>query len=463
MKRLKQLTKLKLKLPKSTTIGIEHSDLVEFRDNKVFDNFLKIGIEKLSKIIKEAKFNSKFSEEELILRLNENVNCFDTPHLLDTFITIYSNGPWELSLSGNIFYQAGGLGRYSFGYNPEFLINKMKKDFFSMDQTNLSLIKFDLLKELESKIGSTRVNSSYYKYSFFQTELETFNYFFKLINENTNKNLKEKKFKSVKKIIFKKSLIQNRLLNFNDDDFILIDCNNHDDLEKIFKHIKKKRIYIEACFIDSLVGVNEFIDPDFYLDLYDRLKENNSLIIVDSSNTSLRANGNLSIIDNPGFAGLPMPDIELFSNSLTSGSFPLLIAGLNEEIVNIIFQQTSLNNQYSLLVAKKVLSSFDQEVKENIINTGSYLNDKFINLVEKFPEYIIDVKLSGLFINCLFKSNINLEKFEGIIFTLNKSGLKVSKGNNNSIQITPWFYADKKEIDLIIKILEKVLYSELFL
>jgi 4-aminobutyrate aminotransferase-like enzyme len=92
--------------------------------------------------------------------------------------------------------------------------------------------------------------------------------------------------------------------------------NDINSLKAAFATAEKHNMHVEALYMEPVMGEGkpgETLQRSFY-DAARRLtKEHHSLLIIDSIQAALRAQGSLSICDYPGFADAEAPDMETYA------------------------------------------------------------------------------------------------------------------------------------------------------
>jgi acetylornithine/succinyldiaminopimelate/putrescine aminotransferase len=72
------------------------------------------------------------------------------------------------------------------------------------------------------------------------------------------------------------------------------------------------------------------ITREFYDEARKLTSDRETFLIVDSVQAGLRATGELSLVDWPGFGTCDPPDFEVFSKALNGGQFPLSVVAFSE-------------------------------------------------------------------------------------------------------------------------------------
>ena len=101
------------------------------------------------------------------------------------------------------------------------------------------------------------------------------------------------------------------------------------------------------------------ISPEFYDEARKLTKESGTLLLIDSIQAGLRAQGVLSIIDYPGFENSECPDMETYSKALNAGQYPLSVLAMTGKAAELyrqgIYGNTMTSNPKALDVASAVI------------------------------------------------------------------------------------------------------------
>src|SRR5690606_34158105 len=118
-----------------------------------------------------------------------------------------------------------------------------------------------------------------------------------------------------------------------EDSVIAIEPYDIDALRKVFADADANGWFIEAMFLEPVMGEGDpgrSVPVEFYNAARKLTKDHGSLLLVDSIQAGLRANGVLSIIDYPGFENAEAPDMETYSKALNAGQYPLSVLAVGE-------------------------------------------------------------------------------------------------------------------------------------
>ena len=200
--------------------------------------------------------------------------------------------------------------------------------------------------------------------------------------------------------------------------------------------------------------------PEFYKKARELSAREGTLLVVDSIQAGIRAQGCLSIVDYPGFTQLAPPDMETYSKAVNAGQFPLSILALSEAASKLyvrgVYGNTKTTNPRALDVAVAVLDQITPELRRNVQERGKEFLEKFHGLAKEFPDVVRKVQGTGLLVSI----DVHPEVFT-IVGTgqleewLRRNGIGVIHGGVNSLRFTPHFEISSKEVDLVIGMLRR--------
>jgi acetylornithine/succinyldiaminopimelate/putrescine aminotransferase len=235
----------------------------------------------------------------------------------------------------------------------------------------------------------------------------------------------------------------------------------------MFQIADENGIFFDSFFIEPVLGEGTpglSITPEFYEQARELTHRHGTMMVVDSIQAGIRAQGRLSIVDYPGFESLDPPDMETYSKALNGGQYPLsvlaLTAGAAKLYVTGVYGNTMTANPRALEVGCAVLDSLTDSLRFNIRWQGSYFFAMLADLKERFPEAVLDVQGTGLIV-C---AELEPKKYpvmgkNGVETYLRSHGVTMVHGGKNGLRFTPHFAITKDEIDLIISVVEHALLA----
>jgi acetylornithine/succinyldiaminopimelate/putrescine aminotransferase len=185
-----------------------------------------------------------------------------------------------------------------------------------------------------------------------------------------------------------------------------------------------------------------------------------SLLVVDSIQAALRAQGCLSIVDYQGFETCVPPDMETFSKALNAGQYPLSVIALSGPVaaqyVTGLYGNTMTGNPRAMETGCAVLDSVTEVVRENIRERGREFIIKFRALAGEFPGAVEQVVGTGLMVSMMLNpkrySVLGAGGFEQF---MRVNGIEMIHGGECGLRFTPSFNITSAEIDLIVSVIRR--------
>ena len=417
----------------------------------------------------------------------EYVNFYD-PYAVNPYISLGARGPWVVSTTGGVIHDSGGYGMLGFGHGPKKVLDAMNSNHVMANIMTANYAQKDFVEVLKKEIGHTRAGDKRHPYDKFMclnsgsesitiaTRISDLNVR-RLCGVGARHHGKKVKFLSLKGSFHGRtdrpaqfsdsclSVYRKHLESFQGrDNLDTVEPNNLEALEALFSQAEQNGTFYEAMFMEPVMGEGNpglGVTPYFYKLARALCNKMGSLLVVDSIQAGLRAQGCLSIMDYPGFRDLEAPDMEAYSKALNAGQYPLSVLALGKHAASLyvtgIYGNTMTSNPRALAVAKAVLAQVTDDLRQNICSKGKEFLDKFAKLKAEFPELIGSIQGTGL----LFCMEINPDKAKvvgenGMELKLRERGLGVIHGGKNALRFTPHFEITSDEIDLIVSILRSV-------
>ncbi len=407
---------------------------------------------------------------------------------VNPYIALSAKGPWIVTLYGAVIHDSGGYGMLGFGHGPDDVIFAMSRNHVMANIMTPNFSHKRLAEALNKEIGHSRKNRDgvYSKYICMNSGSESVTVASRITDLNAAKMTAEGGKHQGKKIMFLavKGAFHGRtdrpaqysdssmksymkLASFRDrgDKLYTVESNNVDQLHQIFDQAKKDNCFIEAMFMEPVMGEGnpgQAVSVEFYNAARKLTKENGSMLVVDSIQAGLRTHGVLSILDYPGFQEVECPDMETYSKALNAGQYPLSVLALNDRSANLyergLYGNTMTTNPRALEVACTVMSKVTPELRKNISQKGHEFKEKFIQMQKRFPKDITRVEGTGLlFAVHLDPKRIKVVGIGAIEEYLRIKGLGVIHGGENALRFTPHFAITSEEVDLVVETVEESL------
>ena len=388
-------------------------------------------------------------ESEQISLAHGGLTNFYAEDAVNPYVAVSASGPWVVSLKGAVIYDCGGYGMLGLGHVPEAILAAMNKPHVMANIMTASVSQVDFVAGLRREIGHTRSEG----YAIMGLTLQG------SFHGRTDRPAR-----------YSDSCARQyakHLASYRDRDYLLkVEPNNIEALEKVFAEAFDDGIFIEAFFMEPVMGEGNPgmpIEPEFYARARELTREYGSLFVVDSIQAGLRAHGVLSIVDYPGFRDLDPPDMESYSKALNAGQYPLSVLALSESTAAMykqgLYGNTMTTNPRALDVAIAVLHSFSEERRENIRVRGKQLVDGLLSLATQTDGGITHAQGTGLLASCELATRYKTYGSDSTEDYLRRHGLGVIHGGAHSLRYTPIFDITSKEVDLIVELTKNALLN----
>jgi len=203
------------------------------------------------------------------------------------------------------------------------------------------------------------------------------------------------------------------------------------------------------------------VPPAFYAAARELTRAHGSLLLVDSIQAGLRAQGVLSIVDYPGFEGLEAPDMETYSKALNAGQYPLSVLAVTERAAGLYrkgtYGNTMTTNPRALDVACAVLAQLTPELRANIRERGKQALAKLDALKSELGGLVTKVQGTGLLFSCELSREFKGYGTGSTEEWMRERGIGVIHGGENSLRFTPHFAVREDELDLLVSMIKRAL------
>jgi acetylornithine/succinyldiaminopimelate/putrescine aminotransferase len=409
---------------------------------------------------------------------------------VNPYVALTARGPWVVTLKGAVLHDSGGYGMLGFGHAPKAVIEAMAKPqvMANIMTPNLSQLRFD--RAIRAEVGHTRRSEGggtcpYDKFLCLNSGSESVSLAGRIADINsklmTDPGAKHAG-RAIKRVVVKgsfhgrterpalysdstrKTYMQHLASFRGEDSVIAVDPYDGDALRKVFADADTHGWFIEAMFLEPVMGEGDpgRSVPRAYYDLARELtKAHGSLLLVDSIQAGLRANGVLSIVDYPGFEGIEAPDMETYSKALNAGQYPLSVLAVNEHAAGLYrkgtYGNTMTTNPRALDVACAVLAQLTPELRANIRERGRQALAKLDALKAELPGLITKVQGTGLLFSCELSKEFKGYGTGSTEEWMREHGIGVIHGGENSLRFTPHFAIREDELDLLVGMVKRAL------
>ena len=465
----------------------------------VIRDFLENGYRELAVAIERGyanfhdyqKSHAEFlalDESDQIQHAHSGITNFYAKDAVNPYVAVSAAGPWVVTLKGAIIYDCGGYGMLGLGHAPVEILAAMNKPHVMANIMTANISQVDFVARLKSEIGQTRTGGTpYASFLCLNSGSEANSLASRFVDVNTL-NLTDTGARFAGRKIHGLTLrgsfhgrtdrparfsdscaktYQKHLASYRNSDYLLtVEPNNIEALEAIYKSADDDGIFIEAFFMEPVMGEGNPgmpIEAEFYARVRELTREHGTMFIVDSIQAGLRAQGVLSIVDYPGFQELDAPDMESYSKALNAGQYPLSVLAISDEIAAMyqtgLYGNTMTTNPRALDVAIAVLDSFDESRRENIRTRGTQLVNGLAALSAETNGGVTSAQGTGLLASCALAPQYKTYGANSTEDYLRRNGLGVIHGGERSLRFTPVFDVTAKEIDLIVALTKDALLN----
>lgn len=424
-------------------------------------------------------------EDAQIHALQAGYVNFYADDAVNPYVALTARGPWIVTLKGAVLHDSGGYGMLGFGHAPKAVIEAMAKPqaMANIMTPSLSHLRFE--RALRSAIGTTRGGCPYDKFLCLNSGSESVSLASRIVDTNaklmTDAGARHAG-RAIKRLVVKgsfhgrterpalysdssrKTYLQH-LASFRGEDSVLaVEPYDVGALKQIFADADANGWFIEAMFLEPVMGEGDpgrSVPVEFYNAARALTKAHGAMLLVDSIQAGLRANGVLSLVDYPGFEGVEAPDMETYSKALNAGQYPLSVLAVSKQAAETyrkgLYGNTMTTNPRALDVACAVLQQVTPAVRDNIRTRGTEALQKLEALKGQLGGAITKVQGTGLLFSCELGPEFKCYGAGSTEEWLREHGIGVIHGGANSLRFTPTFTITSEEIDLLVAMVGRAL------
>jgi acetylornithine/succinyldiaminopimelate/putrescine aminotransferase len=426
-------------------------------------------------------------EAEQALRVQDGYVNFYAADAVNPYVALAAQGPWIVTLKGSVVYDCGGYGMLGLGHAPQAVLDAMNKPHVMANVMTPAVSQMTFISALREEIGATRGGSPFSRFLCLNSGSEAVSVAARIADIAT-KQMTDPGGRyegcAVRGLTLEGSFhgrtdrparhshstqknYRKYLASYRSTEYLLtVEPNNIEALEKVFATAEKDRCFIEAFFMEPVMGEGnpgQGVTPAFYRRARELTEQHGCLFLVDSIQAGLRTHGVLSIVDYPGFRDLPPPDMEAWSKALNAGQYPLSVLGLSGRAATLyrpgVYGNTMTSNPRALDVAVSVLHTITPQIRENIRTAGARLAERFREAARELDGAITNVQGTGLLLSCELDGRYKCYGTNSTEDYLRRNGLGVIHGGRNSLRFTPHFRMTAAEGDLIVKLTRDALQN----
>ncbi len=424
-------------------------------------------------------------ENEQLLTVQQGFVNFYSNDTVNPYVALAARGPWIVTLKGAVLHDSGGYGMLGFGHAPKAVIEAMARPqaMANIMTPSLSHLRFD--RAIRREIGHTRGACPYDRFLCLNSGSESVSLACRIVDVNAKLMTDpgaQHAGRTIKRVVIKGSFhgrterpalysdstrrnYQQHLASFRGEDSVIaVDAYDADALRQVFADADANGWFIEAMFLEPVMGEGDpgrSVPRAFYDVARALTKAHGAMLLIDSIQAGLRANGVLSIVDYPGFEGIDPPDMETYSKALNAAQYPMSVLAVNARAAGLYrkgtYGNTMTANPRALDVASTVLSLLTPELRANIRERGRQAVARLEALKAELPGLITKVQGTGLLFSCELSDAFKGYGAGSTEEWMREHGIGVIHGGENSLRFTPHFAMREDELDLLIGMVRRAL------
>lgn len=464
-----------------TTLGLPDSTIERFA---AIDHTLVEAVEAAVQEFEalNAEFPGFMGKDEVdqVRAIQAGLVNFYASDAVNPYVSLAARGPWIVTAKGAVLHDSGGYGMLGFGHVPGPVVEAMSRPQVMANVMTPNLSQLRLVNALKKEIGRNRegpcpfshflaVNSGSESVSV-ATRIADINA--KVMTDPGGRH----EGRPVKKLSLTggfhgrtgraaqfshstRKAYQTHLATFRGlEDLITVRPNDVEALRAAFRRADEEGFFFEALFMEPVMGEGDpgmAVTPEFYAAARELTTAHGSMLLMDSIQAGLRATGNLSVIDYPGFEGLPAPDMETYSKAMNAGQYPVSILAMTEKAAKLyrigVYGNTMTGNPRAMDVGLAVLGMVTDDVRANIVDRGHEFLEKLGALKAELGGAITKVQGTGLLFSCELDPAFKAYGTGSSEEYMRIHGIGVIHGGANSLRFTPHFQITSAEVDLIVE------------
>ncbi|NNF16603.1 MAG: aminotransferase class III-fold pyridoxal phosphate-dependent enzyme [Gammaproteobacteria bacterium] len=471
------------------TPGLDDNIVHDFLAN---DSALAIAIEEAAKAFEQLRSELPdfiaLTEAQQIEELLQGFTNFYADDAITPFVPLAARGPWLITTKGAVIHDNGGYGMLGFGHAPPSVLAAISKPHVMANIMTPNLMMGRFIKAMNKELGHRHSKGNPFKrFLCLNSGSESVTLAARIADVNSKimtdaggryegreicilsiggafhgRTDRPARFSDSSLKVYKQ-----HLASFREHRLLTVPPNDIEALEDVFAQANRDKVFIEAFFVEPVMGEGNpgmAITREFYDRARTLTKMHGSMLLVDSIQAGLRAQGCLSIIDYPGFEDCDPPDMETYSKALNAGQYPLSVLALTEEAAALyrkgIYGNTMTTNPRCLDAACEAMALLTDDLRENIRARGAELRDKLKDLGRELDDAMFKVQGTGL----LVSGELDPGKYKayGANSTeeyIRKRGVNVIHGGKNALRFTPYFGITSREIDLLVAAVKDALIN----
>lgn len=417
-------------------------------------------------------------EPAQVATLQQDLVNFYAADAVNPYVALAARGPWIVTSCGAVLHDSGGYGMLGLGHEPAAVVEAMSRPQVMANVMTANPAQLRLTRALKREIGHARGTCPFSRFVFMNSGSEAVSVAARIADVNARlmtdpgarhagKPLRllslggsfhGRTDRPARYSDSTRATYAAHLASFRDERLLrTVPLNDVAALEQAFAEADRDGVFIEALFVEPVMGEGNpgaALAPDFYRAARRLTAEHGTLLLVDSIQAGLRATGNLSLVDYPGFEDCEAPDMETYSKALNAGQYPLSVLAMTERAAALyrpgIYGNTMTANPRALEVAVAVLDSVTPALRDNIRQRGREFIAGLERLADQLGGPITRVQGTGLLVSCELAPQFRCFGADSTEEWLRLNGIGVIHGGRNSLRFTPHFAIGADEIELVV-------------
>jgi acetylornithine/succinyldiaminopimelate/putrescine aminotransferase len=346
---------------KRITEGLTEETICQFATSDPdMANAVEAAREQFDRLRSEFPDLLALDEPDQVAAIEAGFVNFYSDDTVNPYVSLAARGPWIVTTKGAVIHDNGGYGMLGFGHVPAPVVDAMSRPQVMANVMTPSFSQYRLVEALKKEIGRNREDGCpFVRFLAMNSGSESVSVASRIADINAKLLTDEggrHAGKPVKKLSLAggfhgrtgrpaqfsdstRSAYRNYLATFRGaEDLITVKPNDTGALRAAFAQADSEGVFIEAIFMEPVMGEGDpgmAATPEFYAAARELTEAHGSILLMDSIQAGLRATGDLSVVDYPGFEGLQAPDMETYSKAMNAGQYPLSILAMTERAAGL--------------------------------------------------------------------------------------------------------------------------------
>lgn len=399
---------------------------------------------------------------------------------VNPYVALAGRGPWIVTVHGAVLHDNGGYGMLGLGHGPDAIARVLPQPWVVANIMTPSLSHKRFTDALRAELGHTRTGGCPFdRFLCMNSGSEAVGVAMRISDIHAREQAAGREvrilaveggfhgrtYRPATASPSSRAAYTRHLHSFSGPSRLdTVPAHSIHALERAFAEASARGVFYELMLLEPVMGEGNpgVCVPRAFYDAARRLTHaHGTLLLVDSIQAGLRANGVLSIVDYPGFEDAEAPDLETWSKALNAAQYPLSVLGMTERAASIyrtgVYGNTMTANPRAVEVGRAVLEAITPALRANIVERGTELVARLKALQAELPDVITGVEGTGLLLSAALAPGYRVVGRGGIEEDCRLRGLGVIHGGVNSLRFTPWFGITSEECALVVDIVGEVL------